>query len=95
VPDGASQSGTPTAPLSEKLDRSSGVIRPPSGVDPGISHSPPAIGSHSMPVIQPNPTVAPAAADPLQQARDAIAQGAPREQVIERLKKMGVDTTGL
>ena len=31
----------------------------------------------------------------LQQAKDAISQGAPREKVIERLRGMGVDPQGL
>jgi hypothetical protein len=50
IPEG---SGSSTEPLSEKLDRSGGVIHPPSGVDPGIKQDPPAIGSHSTPVIPP------------------------------------------
>ena len=50
IPEG---SGSSTEPLSEKLDRSGGVIHPPSGVDPGISQAPPAIGSQSTPVIPP------------------------------------------
>lgn len=33
--------------------------------------------------------------DPLSQAREAIAKGAPREQVIERLRQNGVDPAGL
>lgn len=43
------------------------------------------------------PTAAPkaAAADILQQAKDAIAQGAPRDAVIKRLRDMGIDTGGL
>jgi hypothetical protein len=50
--------------LSEKLDRSNGVIAPPSGVDPGIAVAPkdPGAGS-TMPVIPPpagtNPSVRP------------------------------------
>jgi hypothetical protein len=65
------------------------------GVPDGAPQSgtPPAPDNPSAKPQAANPTVAPA--DPLQQARAAIAQGAPREQVIERLKKMGVDTTGL
>jgi hypothetical protein len=41
--------------------------------------------------------VAPVAAptDPVAQARDAIARGAPRDQVIKRLQDSGIDTTGL
>lgn len=31
----------------------------------------------------------------LQEARDAIAKGAPRDQVIERLRQMGIDPSGL
>jgi hypothetical protein len=50
IPEG---SGSSTEALSEKLDRSGGVIHPPSGVDPGIKQDPPAIGSHSTPVIPP------------------------------------------
>ena len=50
IPEG---SGSSTEALSEKLDRSGGVIHPPSGVDPGIKQAPPAIGSHSTPVIPP------------------------------------------
>ena len=50
IPEG---SGGSSEPLSEKLDRSGGVIHPPNGVDPGIKQDPPAIGSHSTPVIPP------------------------------------------
>jgi len=50
IPEG---SGSSTEALSEKLDHSGGVIHPPSGVDPGIKQDPPAIGSHSTPVIPP------------------------------------------
>lgn len=38
---------------------------------------------------------APAGGDPLSQARDAIARGAPRDKVIERLRGMGIDPGGL
>jgi hypothetical protein len=47
----AGNSGS-NAPLSDKLDRSGGVIRPPGGIDPGLTQKPPASGS-SMPVIPP------------------------------------------
>jgi hypothetical protein len=50
IPEG---SGSSTEALSEKLDRSGGVIHPSNGVDPGIKQDPPAIGSHSTPVIPP------------------------------------------
>jgi hypothetical protein len=39
--------------LSQKLDRSGGVIRPPLGIDPAITQLPPQAGRHSMPVIPP------------------------------------------
>jgi hypothetical protein len=50
--------------LSSELNRSGGVITPPSGVDPGIKETPPPTGS-TMPVIPPpgtpggNPAVKP------------------------------------
>jgi len=47
------ESGGSTDNLSDKLDRSSGVIRPPGGVDPGIAQSPPPAGPRSTPVIPP------------------------------------------
>ena len=46
----------------------------------------------------PAPTAAPAApppADPIQQARDAIAKGADRGAVIQRLKQNGINPAGL
>ena len=46
-------SGSSTAPLSSKLDRSGGIIRPPEGVDPGMAQAPPKIGPQSTPVIPP------------------------------------------
>jgi hypothetical protein len=44
-------SGGSAEPLSEKLHRQDGVIRPPSGIDPEMTHTPPATGK--MPVIPP------------------------------------------
>lgn len=44
--------------------------------------------------IPPPPTAAPAS-DPLAAARDAIARGAPREKVIERLRQGGINPEGL
>jgi hypothetical protein len=43
--------GSSAAPLSERLDRSSGVIRPPAGIDPDLSQTPPQSGR--TPVIPP------------------------------------------
>jgi len=40
-------------PLSEKLDKSEGVLTPPSGVDPKIHKEPPAETGDRMPVIVP------------------------------------------
>jgi hypothetical protein len=53
IPEDPATSGGSTAPLSEKLGRSGGVIRPPSDVDPAIKQEPPAIGSESTPIIPP------------------------------------------
>ena len=53
VPEDPATGGSSTEPLSEKLDRSGGVIRPPGGVDPRMPQNPPAIGSTSTPVIPP------------------------------------------
>lgn len=44
-------SGGSDEPLSDKLDRQHGVIRPPSGIDPEMTRQPPAAGK--MPVIPP------------------------------------------
>ena len=62
VPEAA---GSGSSTLSHQLDRSGGVIRPPGGVDADMTQPPPAVGTHSMPVVPPpgtpggNPTVAP------------------------------------
>jgi hypothetical protein len=52
-----------TAPLSDTLSRSQGVVHPPTTVDPGMSQTPPDPGPKSTPVIKPpatgNPDVAP------------------------------------
>ena len=53
VPVDRATSGSSTEPLSDKLGRSGGVIHPPTGVDPGITQAPPAIGSKSTPIIPP------------------------------------------
>jgi hypothetical protein len=50
---GPGKSGSSSGPLSDKLDRSGGVIHPPSGVDPKIHKSPPSAGPSSTPVIPP------------------------------------------
>jgi len=55
----------PGETLSERLDRNSGVIHPPAGVDPGIAVPVPDPDPHSTPVIPPpgtpggNPSVRP------------------------------------
>ncbi len=46
--------GTTDGPsLSEKLEKSDGVIKPPSGVDPEIKTIPPDPDTNSMPIIKP------------------------------------------
>jgi hypothetical protein len=53
VPEDPATSGSSSEPLSDKLNRSGGVIRPPGDVDTGMTQAPPAIGSQSTPVIPP------------------------------------------
>ena len=53
VPEDRATSGGSTEPLSDKLDRSGGVIRPPKGIDPGMTQAPPAVSRKSTPVIPP------------------------------------------
>jgi hypothetical protein len=43
----------PSGDLSDRLDRSHGVIRPQGNVDPGISATPPDPNPGTMPVIPP------------------------------------------
>jgi|KBSSwiStaDraftv2_1062776.scaffolds.fasta_scaffold5334732_1 hypothetical protein len=51
VPEAASPGSGGGEPLSDKLDRQGGVIRPPGGIDPNMTQSPPAVGR--TPVIPP------------------------------------------
>jgi hypothetical protein len=44
-------SGRSSEPLSHQLNRSGGVVHPPTNIDPGITQPAPDIGPHSMPVI--------------------------------------------
>jgi hypothetical protein len=46
-------SGSTSEPLSDKLDKSGGVIHPPANADPGLAQAPPSAGRDSMPVIPP------------------------------------------
>ena len=46
-------SGSSTEPLGDRLDRSRGVLRPPGGIDPGLTQAPPSAGPRSTPVIRP------------------------------------------
>ena len=50
---GVPGSGSSTEPLSDRLDRSRGMLRPPGGIDPGLTQSPPSTGPRSTPVIPP------------------------------------------
>lgn len=67
---------------------------------PDASSVPPPAGNSAAPE-QPAPAAnggAPASPEvsaDIQAARDAIAKGAPRDKVIERLQAAGIDTTGL
>ncbi len=64
-PRATAQDRRPGETLSERLDRNSGVIHPPAGVDPGIAAPVPDPHPHSTPVIPPpgtpggNPSVDP------------------------------------
>ncbi len=59
------QDGRPGETLSERLDRNSGVIHPPAGMDPGMAVQVPDPHPNSTPVIPPpgtpggNPSVQP------------------------------------
>ena len=53
VPEDPATSGSSTEPLSDKLNRSGGVIHPPGDVDSEMTQAPPAIGPKSTPVIPP------------------------------------------
>ena len=55
-PRATAQDKRPGETLSERLDRNSGVIHPPSGVDPGIAVPAPNPHPHSTPVIPPTGT---------------------------------------
>ena len=46
-------SASSTGSLSHQLNRSGGVIHPPTNIDPGLTHLAPDLGPHSMPVIPP------------------------------------------
>lgn len=56
-------SGQPCPSLSDKLDETGGVVRPPQGVDPGIHQDAPDPMPGTTPVIPPG-TIAPQPADP-------------------------------
>jgi hypothetical protein len=56
------RSGSSSAPLGDKLDRTDGVIHPPPGVDPEMRLLPPPAGPGSTPVIPPPGT--PGSPDP-------------------------------
>lgn len=59
----------------------------------GATSIPDAAAAPAQP--PPATTAAPPAPDPLADAREAIAKGAPREKVIERLRERGIDPAGL
>jgi hypothetical protein len=53
TPPATSRSSPPLGTLSDKLDRSEGVIKPPAGIDPDIQKPAPAPNPGVMPVIPP------------------------------------------
>lgn len=53
IPEKFKGSGSSAEPLSRQLDRSGGVLHPPTNVDPGMTQTPPKIGGRSTPVIPP------------------------------------------
>lgn len=66
----------------------------------GLAHQQLKSGDGAIPPLQTPPPGAPAAAavgsgDPLSQARAAIAAGAPRDAVIQRLQQHGINPAGL
>lgn len=71
---------------------STGAAPPPVG-NPSPFKIPPAAPASAAPAPPAAPLPPPA--DLLQQARDAIARGAPRDKVIEQLRLDGVDPGGL
>ena len=50
---GVPGSGSSTEPLGDRLERSRGMLRPPGGIDPGLTQAPPSAGPRSTPVIPP------------------------------------------
>lgn len=46
----------PSGSLSHKLSRSGGMIKPPNGVDPGMTKPAPAAGSHGLIIRPPGTT---------------------------------------
>jgi hypothetical protein len=68
APSAPDESAHPCAPgsqapgqktLSDKLDDCGGVIRPSTGMDPGIAKPAPDAGTSDMPVIRPDPNAKP------------------------------------
>jgi hypothetical protein len=53
VPEEPSTEGPSDQTLSKKLDKSDGLIKPPSRIDPQAALAPPDAGPQSMPVIPP------------------------------------------
>ena len=53
IPEKTAPQVPPAGSLSDRLEQTDGVIRPPDGIDPGISVAPPATGPDNMPAITP------------------------------------------
>ena len=45
--------GSGGSSLSQRLDRSGGVVHPPAAIDAAIAHQTPSAGRHSTPVVPP------------------------------------------
>lgn len=73
------------------LDHAKGIISNDFGIPPYMADK---IISDSVTQLQQQHAAA-TAPDPLAEARDAIARGAPRDAVIQRLQQNGIDPKGL
>lgn len=53
-PESGEKSDSTGSTLSDKLERSDGVIKPPAGISPDMNVAPPVQEPNNMPVIKPN-----------------------------------------
>lgn len=79
-------------------DRLISMQKPPTqgqGGAPAVPARPPVPAPAPAPAPAPTPAPSPAAEDAREKARAAIARGAPRDAVLERLRAAGISTEGL